>query len=239
MYTVIHLISIVIALSFGVFFSKKQGIHPLKSILFLFFSFIVTYLILRLIPWFETGSLGSLNMVKIYAFSPPIYYLASRIFKINFRTACDMHGIWPMILFGLSHLACLIPGCCAGYEYLEGTRMCEIANALTGTNMIPNQIMESVAGLIIAAVMFLIFKLKNYQPNGRLYFIMIIIYGIQRFGWEFLRNNNKIIVFGKMTNATSGDFGLSDLSFYCIAMVLVGIAFLIAFHIIDKKKATE
>ena len=40
-----------------------------------------------------------------------------------------------------------------------------------------------------------------------------------------------------MKNAVSGDFGISNLAFYSILAVLVGIGFLVAYHIIDKKKA--
>ena len=97
--------------------------------------------------------------------------------------------------------------------------------------------MESVAALIIALVFFLIAWKKNFKLNGRLFYIMILVYGINRFGWEFLRNNDKIVAFGEMTNAVSGNFGLSNLSFYCIGMIVVGISFLTAFHFIDKKKA--
>ena len=237
MYTQIHLVSILITMLFSIYIGHKTGIKKGTTLLFTMFSFMVTYIILRVIPIFEYGEIGSLNMVKIYAFSPPVYYIAGKIFRIDFRTACDLHGIWPMLLFGLSHLACIPEGCCGSYQFAEGTVMYKIAFALTGTATPPNQLFESVAGLIICIAMFIIAYRHNFRMNGRLYFIMIIVYGVQRFFWEFLRNNNKIIVFGKMPGAVSGDLGLSDLSFYCIAMITVGIAFLIALHMIDKKKA--
>ncbi|MBQ3136971.1 MAG: prolipoprotein diacylglyceryl transferase [Clostridia bacterium] len=239
MYIAIHIISIIIALAFSGYHGYKLGIGKAKSVLISVFCLMTCYIFVSAIPWFESGEIGSLNMVKIYAFTPPFYFLASKVFKVPFRNVCDLNGIWPMILFGLSHMACLIPKCCGGYVYLEGTKMCALAQALTGTNMIPNQLMESIAGLIIALAMFILAYKKDFKLNGRHYFIMIIVYGIQRFFWEFLRNNNKIIIFGEMTNAESGYFGLSDLSFYCIAMIAVGVVFIIALNIIDKKKGKE
>lgn len=241
MYTVIHIISMIISMLFNTWYGYKLGLSKLKAGLSSTFSLMLLYITMLLLPWIESGfqEFGSQNMVRTYAFAPIIFVIVSKVFKIDFRKVSDMHAIWPMLLHGISHFACLIPDCCGGYEYLEGTKMCEIANMLTGTNRIPNQIMESVAALIIAAVFLLIAWKKKFNLNGRLFYAMIIVYGAQRFCWEFLRNNDKVIVFGEMTNAVSGNFGLSNLSFYCIAMILVGISFLIAFHIIDKKKATK
>lgn len=194
-----------------------------------------------LIPWVESGFevFGQQNMVKTYVFAPLIFVIYCLVFKIDFRKVSDMHAVWPMLLHGISHFACLIPNCCNGYTYLEGTKMYDISCALTGTGYFPNQICESVAALIIGAIMFFIAYKKNFKLNGRLFYVMLVVYGINRFCWEFLRNNNKIIVFGEMTNAESGNFGLSDLSFYSLAMVVVGIVFLVAFHIIDKKKKSS
>ena len=239
MYTVIHIISMIVAMLFNTWYGYKLGLTKLKAGLSSTFSLMLLYITMLLIPWIESGftAFGSQNMVRAYAFAPIIFIIVSKVFKIDFRTVSDMHAVWPMILHGISHFACLITDCCGGYEYLDGTKMCEIANALTGTNRIPNQIMESVAALIIALVFFLIAWKKKFKLNGRLFYVMILVYGINRFGWEFLRNNNKVVVFGEMSNAISGDFGLSNLSFYCIAMIVVAISFLVAFHIIDKKKA--
>lgn len=239
MYTVIHIISMVVSVIFNTYYGNKLGLSKAKAALSSAFSLALLYITMLIIPWVESGFkvFGDQNMVKTYAFAPLIFIIDCLVFKIDFRKISDMHAVWPMLLHGISHFACLIPGCCGGYCYKEGTKMYDIAQALTGTNMIPNQAFESVAALIIGAVMFFIAYKKNFKLNGRLFYVMLIVYGVNRFFWEFLRDNNKIVVFGEMTNAESGLFGLSDLSFYCIAMIVVGIAFLVAFHIKDKKAA--
>ena len=241
MYTVIHILSMVISVIFNTYYGNKLGLTKAKAAASSAFSLALLYITMLIIPWVESGFkvFGGQNMVKTYAFAPIIFVIVCLVFKIDFKKVSDMHAIWPMLLHGISHFACLIPNCCGGYTYLEGTKMCTISQALTGTNVFPNQICESVAALIIGAVMFFIAYKKNFKLNGRLFYVMIIVYGINRFFWEFFRDNNKIIVFGKMTNAESGNFGLSDLSFYCIAMIVVGIAFLVAFKIKDKKAASE
>lgn len=241
MYTAIHILSMVISVIFNTYYGYKLGLSKGKAALSSAFSLALLYITMILIPWVESGftAFGAQNMVKTYAFAPLIFVIDCLVFKIDFKKISDMHAIWPMLLHGISHLACIPEGCCGGYQYLEGTKMYDFAYALTGTNMIPNQLFESLAALVIAALMFFIAWKKKFNLNGRLFYVMLIIYGINRFGWEFLRDNDKVIVFGKMTNAISGDFGISNLAFYCIAMILVGIIFLVAFSIIDKKKKTQ
>lgn len=241
MYTAIHILSMVISVIFNTYYGNKLGLKKSKAALSSAFSLALLYMTMLIIPWVESGftRFGAQNMVKTYAFAPIIFVIVCFVFKIDFRTVSDMHSVWPMLLHGISHLACMIPNCCEGYCYREGTKMYDFAQTLTGTNMIPNQLFESVAALIIGLIMFLIAKKKDFKLNGKLFYVMLIVYGINRFAWEFLRNNNKIIIFGEMTNAESGYFGLSDLSFYCIAMIAVGIIFLVAFNIIDKKKKAQ
>ena len=241
MYTAIHILSMVISVIFNTYYGNKLGLSKTKAAFSSAFSLALLYITMILIPWVESGfqTFGQQNMVKTYVFAPLIFVIDCLVFKIDYRKISDMHAIWPMLLHGISHFACLIPNCCGGYCYKEGTKMYDISQALTGTNMFPNQFGESVAALIIAAVMFYIAYKKKFKLTGRLFYVMLIVYGVNRFLWEFLRNNNKIIIFGDMTNAESGYFGLSDLSMYCIAMIVVGIAFLVAFHIIDKKKAAK
>ncbi len=234
-----HILSFILPIALNVYIGKKLGISGKRAFLFTCFSSILGCAILILLPWLESGVIGPLNMVKIFVFSAPVYYISGRIFKIGFRDACDIHCVFPVFLFAIYHIACIFDGCCIGFNYIEGTKMYALANALTGTSRIPLEIFESVSAFIITAVIFGIAYKKRFVLNGRLHFVMLIIYGVQRFFWEILRNNQKIIVFGKMTNAVSGDFGLSIHNFYCIAMILIGIIFLVAFHIIDKKKASE
>ena len=238
MYTAIHILSMVISVIFNTYYGHKLGLTKSKAALSSAFSLALLYITMLLIAWVDSGfqNFGQQNMVRTYVFAPLIFVIDCFVFKIDYRKISDMHAIWPMLLHGISHFACLIPDCCEGYCYLEGTKMYEISQMLTGTNKFPNQIFESVAALIIGAIMFFIAYKKNFRLNGRLFYVMLIVYGINRFFWEFLRNNDKVIVFGEMTNAESGLFGISDLSFYCIAMIAVGVAFLIAFHIQDKKK---
>lgn len=236
---IFHILSFILPISLNVYIGQKLGISKMKALLVTGFSSILGCAVLILLPWLESGVIGPLNMVKIFVFSAPIYYISSLTFKVSFRKICDMHCVFPVFLFAIYHIACIFDDCCNGFDYIEGTYMCDLAIELTGTNRIPLEAFESLSAFLITAVIFGIAYKKRFALNGRLHFVMLIIYGVQRFFWEILRNNKKIVVFSEMTNAVSGDFGLSIHNFYCIAMIIIGVIFLAAFHFIDKKKAQE
>ena len=241
MFNFLQITSWLASIAFCFYYGRKIGMSKLKSVLCTIFSIVFFHMFMLFQAWVESGfqNFGAQNLVRVFAFAPIIFILEAKIFKVSFRTMSDFHAIWPMLLHGISHYACFFVGCCNGYQYVEGSLPYKIAYALTGTNELPNQIFESTAALIVTLILFIIAKKKNFNTNGRLYYIMLVIFGAQRTLWEFLRNNQKVIVFGKMPNAVNGDFGISNLACYSILMVLVGIGFLIAYHIIDKKKAAK
>lgn len=239
MYQLVHILSMALCVLFNTFYGNKLGLSKAKSALSTTVSLMFLYVLMLVLAWVENGfkNFGQQNMVRTYAFAPLVFLLIMVIFKIDFRKVSDMHAVWPMIMHGVSHFACIKEGCCGGFTYRDGTAVCDVANALTGTNALPQQALESIAALIIGAVIFFIAWKKKFNLNGRLFYVMIIVYGVNRFFWEFLRDNDKIVVFGEFKSAYDGVVGLSSLSFHCILMIVVGISFLVAFHISDKKKA--
>lgn len=241
MFNFLQITSWLASIVFCFYYGRKIEMSKMKSFTCSIFSIVFFHFFMLFQAWVENGfqNFGAQNLVRVFAFAPIVFILEAKIFNVSFRTMSDFHAIWPMLLHGISHYACFFENCCIGYEYLEGTTAYKIAYALTGTNMLPNQIFESTAALIVALILFIIAKKKNFQTNGRLYYIMLVIFGAQRTLWEFLRNNEKVIVFSEMKNAVSGDFGISNLACYSILAVLVGIGFLVAYHIIDKKKAEK
>lgn len=241
MFNTLQLLSWIASIAFCFYYGRKAGMGKIKAVLCTIFSIAFFHLLMMFQAWAATGfqEFGAQNLVRVFAFAPIIFIFEAKIFNVSFRTMSDYHAIWPMLLHGISHYACYFEGCCNGYHYLEGTLAYKIAYALTGTDMLPNQIFEATSAVLISVILFIIAKKKNFNTNGRLYYIMLIIFGTQRTLWEFLRNNEKVIVFSEMKNAVSGDFGISNLACYSILAVLVGIGFLVAYHIIDKKKAEK
>lgn len=111
-----------------------------------------------------------------------------------------------------------------------------LANILTGTNRLPNQIIESIGALLIFLILWIVAKRNHYKTKGYLYYIMLILYGSQRFLLEFLRDNNKVIVFYDLKNA-DGAFGISNLAIWAAAMFIEGVIILYLTIRHDKKRA--
>lgn len=238
-YNLIQSIAMLIYIVILTLYGKRFGFSKKQSFILGITAVIVDYNLILLLTWIENGFIlfGAQNAVRVFVVNPLAIYILAKIAKVDFRALCDYNAAPAMIWYGLGHLACLIPNCCHGYAYYEGTTMYEIAMFLTGTNMLPNQLLESVAALITGIILWLITVDKNYKCKGYLYYIMLIVYGTQRFLFEFLRDNNKIIPFHRMSTA-NGYFGISNLALWAFAMVVMGVT-LLAITIYHDKKNTN
>ena len=219
------------------FYGKYYGFSKSKSFLLGIIAITVDYIMILVLTWIENGfvNFGAQNAVRVFVFNPLLIYIVAKIMKVDFRKFCDYNAFPGMLWYGLGHLACIYAGCCQGFEYIEGTTMYNIAYALTGTNMLPQQLIESVGALLIAAILLGIGIKYHFKTNGYMYYIMLILYGSQRFIAEFFRDNEKIIVFKEMASSL-GQIGLSSLSLWALAMLIEGVILLGIIVYIDKNK---
>lgn len=240
MYALIQGLAMVAYIITFILFGKGFGFSRIKSLLLGLIAASVSYLVIILITWVDNGftGFGAQNAVRGFVFFPFLIYFLAKASHTDYRKLCDFNGFPGILWYGLGHLACLTEGCCHGFAYYEGTTMYKIAYALTGTNMLPNQLVESIAALITAAVLLIIIIKKKFQAKGYTYFLMLIIYGTQRFFFEFFRDNKKIIVFSELKSA-NGQFGISELAIWSLAMVVVGVIFLVCMKAKDKKLAQQ
>lgn len=236
MYGLIQGLAMVAYIVAFIFYGKNYGYSKLKSLFLGVTAVMVCYVAIILLTWIENGfeKFGAQNAVRVFVFCPLFIYIVSNIVNTDFRKYLDFNAFPAMLWYGLGHLACLTAGCCNGFRYYEGTPMYRIANALTGTNMLPTQWIESLAALLTAGVIFYISKKKNFQTKGYTYYIMLILYGTQRFIFEFFRENRKLIVFAPL-NSADGDFGISNLAIWAAAMAVEG-ALLLALSVRKDRK---
>lgn len=89
------------------------------------------------------------------------------------------------------------------------------------TYLFPNQPIEALAAVAIIIILLIRARKNNYVPTAETYPLMLVMFGSSRFLFEFLRNNEKILL------------GCSALSFHALFMFAVGV---IALVIIKKKK---
>ncbi len=240
MYDLIQGIAMVVYVIVLTLYGKYYGFSKIKSFVLGLIALSVDYTLILVLTWVENGftNFGAQNAVRVFAFNPLLIYIVSKLMKVDFRKFNDYNAFPAMLWYGLGHFACLSAGCCSGFAYNEGTTMYKIAYALTKTNMLPQQIMESIGALIIAAILLVVGVKYKFKTNGYMYYIMLILYGSQRFLFEFFRDNKKIIVFGEMVSA-NGQFGLSSLSLWALAMFIEGVVLLAIIICYDKTKAKK
>lgn len=241
MYDIVQALAIVVYLVFITFYGKNFKISKLKSFLLGVAGMIVYLILVKFLAWAETGfkSFGAENGIRVYVLLPIFMYGLAKIAKVAPRKLFDMEAAACVLMYGVSHLACIFAGCCQGFQYYEGTTMYKIANTLTGTNMLPVQLGESIAALLVFALVFTIGHIKKYDTNGYLLCTWYIVFGFQRFFWEFLRDNNKVIKFVEMKQA-DGYIGISNLAIWSALMFFTGLILFVYFKKTkDKVKAKK
>ena len=223
MYDIIQGLAIVIYLVFFTWYGKKFNISKVKSFILGICGMIIYLMLVKFLAWAETGFkyFGSENGIRVYVCLPPLIYLLAKAARVKPTALLDMEAAACVLMYGVSHFACVFAGCCHGFAYYEGTPMYELAYALTGTNMLPMQIFEAVTGLVVFAVVYIVGEKKHYETNGRLLCLWYLLFGTARFFWEFLRDNEKIIKFAPLKQA-EGYFGISSLAIWSALMVCAG-----------------
>ncbi len=239
-YYVIHVLAATLFVVFNVFYGRHFNLDKRTAAAISLFGLITSYGTLILLTWISNGftKFGAQNAVRVFAVYPLYIWLATKIFHKDYETLSDFLAICPMIFYGVGHYACLIPGCCASFRFVEGSFLYRVAYALTGTDMLPQQFIEATEALLIALVVYLVARRKNFKTNGKMFFVMLIAYGISRTIFEFFRDNHKLIAFGKMPGTVDGVFGISNLALWSISMFIVGVVGVCVLNRKHKKATT-
>jgi len=115
--------------------------------------------------------------------------ILSKIFNYKFDSLLSVFIVIFPTLYFFPKIGCFINGCCSGIL------------------PIPIQIIESIIGLTLTVLIFIL-KMKNNIYISDLYFI---IYGLIRFILDFFRTTRIIFI-----------FGLTITQLICILLVLIG-----------------
>ncbi len=239
-YSTIQAVATVIYMIFFTFYGKNFKISKLKSFLLGVAGMIVYLILVKFLAWAETGfkEFGAENGIRVYVLLPIFMYGLAKIAKVDPVKLFDMEAAACVLMYGISHLACIFAGCCQGFQYYEGTTMYNIAHALTGTNMLPIQLGESISALLVFALVYAVGRIKKYDTHGYLLCIWYIVFGTERFFWEFLRDNQKVFKFVEMKQA-DGYIGISNLAIWSALMVLAGVILLFVFRNLEKKEKAK
>ena len=129
------------------------------------------------------------SIVRTFVFVPIIAFPLAKIFKYKFGHVCDAIVMLPLLRSAIAQIACLFPGCCRGYKCDWG-----VYNVQTGQYHFPVQILETVLTLIIFAVLVYYVVKNKFVSDGKLYPMMLMLYGPMRYICELLRDNEKIFL---------------------------------------------
>ena len=199
------LLGAIAVLVIGYVVGKKRGFDFAKSVLYIVCAIILGYLLLWATSWvFGGGEVNGLNFVRIVTYLPVPVWILTRLFKDDFGAVTDFIAPLVAIFHGVTHIGCIFPGCCHGYPSEWG-----IFSNEAGVVCFPNQPMEAFSSIFIGIVL-LYMLIKGYQ-RGKIYAWYLVLFGGTRFGWEFLRDNDKIW------------FGISELAFHALTSFLIGI----------------
>lgn len=194
-------------LVFLIFYRKKYGITLMQSILTVVLVYPAAYYWMLVLTWMENGFQywGQNNIIRMYVYAPLICIIAAKILAIPSRKMIDYLAPSMALQQVICHTICPVAGCCYGYACSWG-----IWNPVTETYVFPNQWLECLVALAVVIYLLRIAKSEKYIGSGRVYAMFLVTFGGTRFLLEFLRDNNKLI------------FGISNLAFHALFMVLVG-----------------
>lgn len=198
---------------------KYFGVSPAKSVLLVIIVYPAVVLWMFIQFWIETGSFGGNNIVRAFVYMPLFAIPAAKLLKMSWKQACDLLSPAPCVVHSVSHWGCIFAGCCHGYPTSWG-----LYNVNTNVVCFPSQPLEALTAAIIVGIILLREKNNNHIVDGLSMPIMLMLFGITRFFWEFFRDNEKLL------------FGCSSLAFHALFMSFVG---LIMYIIIKRHNRME
>ena len=212
----------------AVYYRKKYRMGNLKNVFLTMLSINGAYGIIMILSWYlQRLSLHGINYVRIVGFFPLIYFITAKLSKSSFSNTLDF--LTPATSIGnmVVHIGCIFPGCCHGYnisKYPTWLQWMGIYSNETGTYTFPIQLVECFFYGLIAVIIVIWARKKDFHTEGKSYPIYLVLFGVIRFCLEFLRDNEKI----------AGP--LSEFSFWCIGWVVEGVTWLIVINLIKRKK---
>lgn len=127
--------------------------------------------------------------------------LYTRRYHLDTWKLFDIAAPGVAIGHGIGRIGCFCAGCCygaptdlsIGVVYPEG-----LGIAPAGVPLLPTQLFEAGAEAILAVVLFFILRRNKFA--GRVTGWYLVLYGIIRFGLEFLRSDPRGAIFGLSTS---------------------------------------
>ena len=130
---------------------------------------------------FRSGiKLGGVSFFGSVFLVPVLMYFICRVLKQPYLKIMDYVSPSLMLMLAILRIGCYFSGCCGGREVIIAGFYIE---------KFPTQIMECICDLLI--LLGLLMYKRFWHNEGRLYFFIMLYYGIVRFFIEFFRDTPK------------------------------------------------
>ncbi len=201
--------------------AKNYNIPLKKAIPFVVIVYAISLAWMFFLYWAESGfkDFGGNNIVRIFVWVPLVAYPFCKLFKIDFKTACDYLAPVVCVQHGVSHFGCIFGGCCYGYPWDYG-----VYNHVLKYKTFPIQPIEALVAVGIVLFIWLKERKQKFRVDGEEYPLMLILFGYSRFFLEFARDNEKLFL------------GISNLAIHAFIMGIVGTVWYFTLKEINNKK---
>lgn len=153
----------------------------------------------------ETGRLGGGSFFGA-VFSVPLFmYPLAKILKIGYGDIMDICAPAGCIILSILKFKCYLDGCCYGKLFMTNAWAFRF----------PSQIVECVVALAIAVAMILIIVKGKHRTMA--YPMLLVIYGITRFGLQLLRQTHGWL--GPIPSANV--WSILAITLGCIALIII------------------
>jgi len=194
-------------------------LNRFKSVSVFVLSYVSSYALMLWLKYIITGE-GGQNAVRIIVFIPLFIFIYSSLFKLDYKRMLDFGAAAPMISFGVGKYGCVFAECCHSWLEVDWG----VYNGWIHKTLFPLQFCEATTAVLIAIWAMWYVRKKNYDTGAKAMAISYIVFGITRFGWEFLRDNEKLF------------WGISELALWALAAAIWGAIYL--YKITKEEKVT-
>ena len=155
-------------------FHLKLYVSWILTILFVFSGFLgakILFYIENPVALMESGlRLDGVSFFGTVFLVPLVMYLVCRMVKMHYGRVMDFLSPSFMLMIATLRMGCLVNGCCGGIS---------LVFAGVYVKKFPTQITECVCDLLLLAG--LLFYERFWEKEGRLYYFIMLYYGIIRF----------------------------------------------------------
>lgn len=215
LYDATGVVALVPMIAAAVWYLRRHRMPLLKGLAVTVLGYGMTLLIHNLVMWmmegFASGRYGmEVNLCVGFVYLPLFALLLGAVFDLPYGHTADLLAVSVTAFHVLGRLGCLFTGCCYGYPCSWG-----LWSIQAESYRFPVVPVEGAFTLAILVFLLLRVGRRGYTPDGRTLPWMLTIYGLCRFGSEFLRDNEKLFL------------GLSNIALHALFMMAVGVGMLL------------